>query len=271
MAQKSGTYTHGHHESVLRSHTWRTAVNSAGYLLDSISPHMTILDVGCGPGTITADFAALVPGGHVVGLEHAPEVLDQARNTAVERGLKNVKFEVGDVHALEYPNDTFDIVHAHQVLQHLSDPIRALREMCRVVKPSGIVAARDTDFSSMAWYPDVSGMNEWRDLYIRVARSNGGEPNAGRQLHAWARKAGFDRDRMKVTAGTWCYSTAEERNWWSSLWSDRTLHSTFAKSAMDNGCANKDELKRAAETWRRWGVEEDGWFTLMHGEILCRK
>ncbi len=271
MAQTSGPYIHGHHESVLRSHTWRTAANSAGYLLDSISPHMTILDVGCGPGTITADFAALVPEGHVVGLEHAPEVLDLARKTAAEREVKNVKFEVGDIHALEYPDNTFDVVHAHQVLQHISDPIQALREMRRVAKSGGIIAARDTDFLGMTWHPDVAGMNEWRDLYIRVARSNGGEPNAGRQLHAWARKAGFDRARMTVTAGTWCYNTPEECTWWSNLWADRTVHSAFAKSAIDNGCATKDELQRVAETWRKWGAEEDGWFTLVHGEILCRK
>ena len=271
MAHISGTYTHGHHESVLRSHTWRTAANSAGYLLGSLSPHMSLLDIGCGPGTITADFAARVPEGDVIGLEHTPEVLEHARNLAVERGLKNLKFEVGDVHALDYADNTFDVVHAHQVLQHVGDPIQALREMRRVVKHGGIVAARDTDFSGMIWYPDVSGMNEWRDLYIRVARSNGGEPNAGRQLHVWARKAGFDRARMTVTSSTWCYNTAEERMWWSSLWADRTVRSTFAKSAIDNGCATKDELESVAKTWRRWGAEEDGWFTLIHGEILCRK
>lgn len=104
-----------------------------------------------------------------------------------------------------------------------------------------------------------------------MARSNGGEPNAGRQLHAWARKAGFDRARMTATAGTWCYNTHEERVWWSELWADRTVHSAFAKSAIDNGCASMDELESIAETWRKWGAEEDGWFTLIHGEILCRK
>src|SRR5690348_13442980 len=54
------TYTHGHHESVLRSHRWRTAENSAAYLLPHLSSGATVLDIGCGPGTITADLAALV-------------------------------------------------------------------------------------------------------------------------------------------------------------------------------------------------------------------
>src|SRR5271170_6662076 len=136
---ETATYTHGHHESVLRSHTWRTAQNSASYLLPHIKPDMRILDVGCGPGTITADFAALVPQGQVIGLEYAPEVLKQAREFIDERELTNVQFAVGDIHALEYPNDSFDVVHAHQVLQHIPDPVQALKEMKRVTKPGGIV------------------------------------------------------------------------------------------------------------------------------------
>jgi SAM-dependent methyltransferase len=270
MSRKSAVYTSGHHESVLRSHNWRTAANSAGYLLDSLLPHMHILDVGCGPGTITADLAALVPQGQVIGLENAPDVLQQARGTAAERGLDNIRFEVGDINALDYPDDTFDVVHAHQVLQHVGDPVQALREMYRVTKPGGIVAARDADFSAMTWYPEVEGMTDWRDLYLRVARHNGGEPDAGRRLHAWAREAGFDRARMTVTAGTWCYSTPQERVWWCGMWADRTVASSFARGAIDGGFATADDLARIAQTWREWGAQEDGWFALLHGEILCR-
>ena len=71
------------------------------------------LRYGCGPGTITADFAALVPAGHLTGLEHAPEVLDQAHKVTAEREAKNVKFQAGNVHALEYPDNTSDVGHAH--------------------------------------------------------------------------------------------------------------------------------------------------------------
>ncbi len=195
MPQESAVYTHGHHESVLRSHTWRTAANSAAYLLDSLLPHMQILDIGCGPGTITADLAALVPDGQVTGLEHAPAVLEQARATADARGVDNVRFAVGDVHALDYPDNSFCVTHAHQVLQHVGDPVQALREMRRVTKPGGIVAVRDADYSAMTWYPEVEGMADWQQLYLRVARANGGEPDAGRRLHAWARQAGFDPAR----------------------------------------------------------------------------
>ncbi|MEU5211555.1 class I SAM-dependent methyltransferase [Streptomyces sp. NPDC020742] len=270
MPQETAVYTHGHHESVLRSHTWRTAANSAGYLLPHLRPHLQILDVGCGPGTITADLAALVPDGQVTGLERAPGVLAQARAAAAERGVGNVRFTVGDVHELDFPDDSFCVVHAHQVLQHLGDPVQALREMRRVTKPGGLVAVRDADYSAMTWYPQVPGLDDWQQLYLQVARANGGEPDAGRRLHAWARQAGFAPEAITATAGTWCYRTPEERSWWSGLWADRTVDSGYARIAVDGGHATGQELDRIAQAWRTWGTDEDGWFAVLHGEILCR-
>ncbi|MEU1513438.1 methyltransferase domain-containing protein [Streptomyces sp. NPDC005811] len=268
-AQETAVYTHGHHESVLRSHTWRTAANSAAYLLGSLKPHMRILDIGCGPGTITADLAALVPDGHVTGVDRAEDVLTQARATAADRCLANVDFAVADVHALEYPDDSFCVVHAHQVLQHVGDPVQALREMRRVTKPGGYVAVRDSDYSAMIWYPASAGMDEWQDLYRRVARANGGEPDAGRRLKSWALAAGFTD--ITATSATWTFSSPQERAWWSGLWADRTLASAYAERAVEGGHATPEQLRAVSEAWREWGHQEDGWFAVLHGEILCRK
>jgi ubiquinone/menaquinone biosynthesis C-methylase UbiE len=270
MAQpESVVYTHGHHESVLRSHNWRTALNSAAYLIPHLKPHMKVLDVGCGPATITADFAELVPQGSVIGIENAPGILKQAQDTIEKRGLKNVTFQVADVHKLPFEDGTFDVTHSHQVLQHVGDPVQALREMKRVTKPGGIVAARDADFGAMTWYPEVDGMEDWRALYLRVARSNGGEPNAGRRLHAWAHEAGFERKQITKSVGTWLYTTPEERAWWSELWADRTVASSFADTAIKNGVADKAALDSAAKAWRSWGNSEDAWYVIVNAEIIC--
>ena len=102
-------YTHGHHESVLRSHQWRTAENSAGYLLPFLRPGQDILDVGCGPGTITVDLARRIGTGHVVGVDNAAAVIEIARNTARESAVTQVDFAVGDVYHLDFPDATFDI------------------------------------------------------------------------------------------------------------------------------------------------------------------
>ncbi|MET9779041.1 class I SAM-dependent methyltransferase [Streptomyces sp. NPDC006367] len=267
--RETAVYTHGHHESVLRSHTWRTAANSAAYLLGRLEPHMRILDVGCGPGTITADLAELVPDGHVTGVDRAPEIVERARATAKERGLTNTAFAVADVHALDHPDDTFCVVHAHQVLQHVGDPVRALREMRRVTRPGGIVAVRDSDYAAMTWYPASSGMDDWLDLYRRVARANGGEPDAGRRLKAWALEAGFTD--VTATSATWTFSTPDEREWWSGLWADRTVESSYAERATEGGHATAEELRAVSAAWREWGKRPEGWFSVLHGEVLCRK
>jgi len=232
---------------------------------------MQVLDVGCGPGTITADLATLVPGGHVIGLEYAPDVLVQARATAEARKIGNIDFQVGDIHALKFPDNTFDVVHAHQVLQHVSDPILALTEMRRVTKPGGIVAVRECDYSSSIVYPDSPEVTKFvSDMYVRVAKSIGGEPNAGRMLHSWAKKVGFERSHIMSTTSTWCYNAPEDIQWWGDLWADRILSSSFAKNALGSRVATIEELNSASLAWKEWMKEEDAWFNMVHGEIICR-
>ncbi|MEU6313986.1 methyltransferase domain-containing protein [Streptomyces sp. NPDC047014] len=269
-ARETAVYTHGHHESVLRSHRWRTAENSAAYLIGELRPGMTVLDVGCGPGTITADLAERVaPGGRVTAVDAAEDVLAGAAAYAEERGLgATVTFAVADVHALDFPDDSFDVIHAHQVLQHVGDPVAALREMRRVCRPGGIVAARDADYAAMTWYPATPGLDAWLELYRRVARANGGEPDAGRRLRAWALRAGFTDVTSSATA--WCFTGPEQTAWWSGLWADRTTASAYAALAVSGGHATTEDLEAAANAWRTWAAAPDAWFSVLNPEILCR-
>jgi SAM-dependent methyltransferase len=267
-AQETAVYTHGHGEAVLRSHRWRTAANSAAYLLGSLTPGMRVLDVGCGPGTITADLAALVPDGRVVALERDQGVLADARAEAARRGARNVEFAVGDVHALPYPDGEFDVVHAHQVLQHVGDPVTALREMRRVTRPGGLVAARDSDYGAMSWAPASAGLERWQELYRRTARTNGGEPDAGRLLAGWAEEVGFAE--VTASSSAWVYTSTEERAWWGAMWADRTLTPVYADRVRELGLADADALAEISAAWREWAVAPEGRFTVPHGEILCR-
>ncbi|TDD26689.1 methyltransferase domain-containing protein [Kribbella turkmenica] len=261
----SNVYTHGHHESVLRSHTWRTAENSAGYLLPHLRPGMSLLDVGAGPGTITADLGRLVEPGQVTALEASEAALDITKATFATLDLP-VNFVVGDVHALDLPDDTYDVVHAHQVLQHVADPVRALREMRRVCTPGGIVAVRDSDYGGFTWYPSLPELDEWMALYQRMARANQGEPNAGRRLLSWALDAGFER--VDATASTWTFADEDSRAFWGGMWADRILKSAMADQARRTGVP-EETLERISAAWRTWSERPDGWIAILHGELLC--
>jgi ubiquinone/menaquinone biosynthesis C-methylase UbiE len=259
-------YTHGHHESVLRAHRWRTAANSAGYLLDHLRPGMSVLDVGCGPGTITADLARIVAPGRVTAVENAPEMLETARRETREAAPVGVV--AADAHALGLASGAFDVVHAHQVLQHVADPVQVLREMRRVCAPTGVVAVRDSDYGAFTWYPGLPELDEWLTLYQRLARSNGGEPDAGRRLLAWCRQAGFRE--TTPSSSTWCFATPPDREWWGHLWADRVVASRFADQALSSGLAGRDDLERIAYGWRTWAAAPEGWMSILHGEVLAR-
>jgi SAM-dependent methyltransferase len=271
MADSRDTYTHGHADSVLRSHRWRTAENSAAYLLPRLTPGVRVLDVGCGPGTISVDLAARVAPGEVVALDQAADVVAAAQAAAAEAGSRNLTVEVGDVYALRFDDDTFDVVHAHQVLQHVSDPVAALREMRRVCAPGGVVAARDSVYRAMHWYPAEPGLDRWCEVYCAVAEANGGEPDAGSHLLAWAKAAGFDDGDVTCTATQWCYATPAERAWWSDLWAERTTATTLADQAVRLGVSDAEELQELGAAWRRWGSHPDAWFAVPCGEILATK
>ncbi|MBV9139858.1 MAG: methyltransferase domain-containing protein [Pseudonocardiales bacterium] len=275
MPDQRDIYTHGHHDSVLRSHRWRTVDNSAAYLLPYLRPGQRVLDVGCGPGTITIDLAHRVAPGVVVGIDNHPAPLEQARAEAQRRSVRNVSFAVADAYHLDVKtvepsissNGVFDVVHAHQLLQHLAEPVAALREMRRVCAPSGVVAARDADYAAMTWYPPQPGLDRWLALYQQVARGNGAEPDAGRRLLSWARAAGFST--ITSSATDWCYATPEERAWWGGLWAERVTSSAFATQVLERHVATREDLQDMALAWRRWAEHDDGWFAVLHGEVVC--
>jgi ubiquinone/menaquinone biosynthesis C-methylase UbiE len=262
----SSRYTHGHHESVLRSHRWRTAENSAGYLLDHLRAGASLLDVGCGPGTITLDLAQRVAPGTVVGIDRWQEAVEAARLLLdVRPGLS---FETGDLYSMRFADRSFDFVHAHQVLQHLADPVGALGEMARVCRADGLVAVRDGDYASMTWYPEYPELDRWLDLYRRTARANGGEPDAGRRVAAWARAAGCTD--IVASASVWCFANPHDRAWWAETWAERITVTQLSARIRELELADQDELEAIGRAWLRWAEEPDGWFSITHGEVLCR-
>lgn len=260
-------YTHGHHDSVLRSHRWRTADNSAAYLLPRLRAGLSLLDVGCGPGTITCDLARRVSPGRVVGIDASPEVIEEARDSAAQVGVTTVEFDVGDLFDLDIEDASFDVVHAHQVLQHVGDPVSALTEMRRLCRPGGTVAVRDSDYPGIRTFPEDAELARAIAAYGKVTRVNGATWDAGRRLLAWANRVGFAA--VEPSASVWCFAKPEDRSWWGSLWAERFVASALAEQLLSYGIASEGDLASFAAAWKRWASSPDGWMVVLHGEVLC--
>ena len=259
-------YTHGHHESVLRSHRWRTAENSAAFVLAQLTPSARVLDVGCGPGTITADLARRVPGGAVLGIDRSASIVEAARS---EHAAANLSFRVGDVYALDLEDASFDVVYAHQLLQHLTRPVAAIVEMRRVLRPGGLLAVRDADYGGFLWAPADPVLDRWNDAYHRLARLNGAEPDAGRHLPGWVRAAGFTA--LEVTSSTWTYASETERRWWGGLWAERVTESDLARQLLEHALCDAAELEAFAAAFAHWAASPDGVFVVPNVEVAARR
>ncbi|MEO8604932.1 MAG: methyltransferase domain-containing protein [bacterium] len=269
MTEKLATYTHGHHASVVGQHRKRTAAEAARFLLPHLRPGMRLLDVGCGPGSITVGLAEAVAPGEVLGIDLAADVLDIGRELAAEKHLTNVRFERADLLEIAEHDGGFDVVFAHQVLQHVPDPAAALAAMRRLLKDGGVVAVRDGDYGTCTWNPPDARLARWLEIYHAVAARNGGEADAGRYLNGWLHAAGFREVQLSGT--TWTFPGYDSVETWTSSWAERTTSSNLAVKAVEYRIAERAELEEIAAGFREWARNPAAFFSIGHVEALGRK
>src|SRR5262245_35558625 len=160
----------------------RTASKDAAFLMPHLRSGMQLLDVGCGPGSITLGLAGVVGPGVVVGIDVDPTQVEQARARSLERGVTNVRFEVADLYRMAFPDGSFDAAFARTVIMGLREPVRALVELRRVLRPDGMAGLRDPDLGTEIIAPTTPLLDQRRTLLLRVREHNGGDPFAGRRL-----------------------------------------------------------------------------------------
>ncbi len=169
----------------------RTAAREAQFFTPYLRSGMALLDAGCGPGSITLGLAEHVTPGPVVGVDIQPAQVEQARTFAAARGATGVRFEAADLYRLPFPDRSFDAVFANGVLMHLREPMRALAELRRVLRPGGTAGIRDPDFSTNVFFPVTPVLEQWFALRLRTRRHNGNDPTLSRSYRRLLLDAGF--------------------------------------------------------------------------------
>lgn len=273
-------YTQGYSESTLATHQLRTAESEAAFLLPYIKKTDRILDVGCGPGSITAGLAKLTTEGSTIGIDISTTVLEKARAHAAKSNISikdpgSLVFEEGNIlHHLSYPDDSFDIVFASQLFGHLPPPdmpLQALSEIRRVLKPGGILATRDG--LEHHFYPRSLGLDElWGQNMLRGLHK--GEPLAnptGTLLPALFRQAGFEDEKIRVGAGTKVWSGAVARQ----MLTDRAagqlaVSDAFRQSWLDAGIT-EEEMGKTLQAVGVWAGTEGAWMASLQCEMLAWK
>ncbi len=260
-------YTHGYDsEFTLKQHAGRTAAAQAKWFLPYLQPGMALLDCGCGSGSITVGLAVAVAPGQVVGVDIAEVEIERARERAAGAGVANARFVTGTLYALDFPDDSFDALFSHNVLEHLHEPQRALREMRRVLKPGGVIGIRDIDAGGHLLAPDDPLLHRWLELYAADWAGLGGHPRLGRRLRGLLLEAGFSD--VRATASYELYSDGEGLRFASQLAVSRVREAAYVERVLAKGLADREQLAAVAAAWSAWPQRSDAFLALAHGEVV---
>jgi SAM-dependent methyltransferase len=260
-------YIHGHGPAATRAHAGRTVANSAGHLAGLLRPGMRVLDVGSASGALTRDLAARVAPGEVVGVDSAADAVSLAQ--ADPSRPANLRFEVGDLYALPYPAGSFDLVHVHQVLHHLTDPVAAIRALAPLARPGGWLSLREGDYGAAFWHPEAVAWRSWQECYQLVGRAGGSEVDAGRRLVAWLAGAGLG-GRALVSGSLWTYPGFASAAEVAASWAERLTESRFVDLAAGLGVADRESLAATAAGLVEWARQPGALFVMPHIEALIR-
>lgn len=260
------SYSVGHRPSAVGYMARRTAERNAQFALPHFSSGCSLLDCGCGPGSITLGLAAHVAPGHVTGIDREPTQVELARTNASVAGLNNVSFEVADVRSLPFADEQFDLVFCHTVLCHLANPEIAVSEMHRVLKRGGCIAIRDIIASRCIYWPESAKLLRGEALLQKVMLHAGADPDYGARLGCLLSNAGFSRVFMSASYDL--PRTLEEKQAYFAGEGDLLENSDMGDVCVAQGWTSREELAEIAAEWRRFGARPDALFALPFGEAI---
>jgi SAM-dependent methyltransferase len=244
----------------------RTAAVEAAFFLPYLRPGMTLLDCGCGPGTITLGLAEAVAPASVTGIDLDASIIETARANAARRDLANVRFEVGDVYELPFPNNHFDAAFENNMFMHLKEPLRAMREILRVLKPGGVVGCRNPAADKNLIGTSDPTVRKAARLWERWSKyrlrsgAGGSDYRIGGRLCSLLLRAGFAQVQAEASYDNLRPPMGVE--WYSDVMASRFERSgpgSIADAAARLGWADPQTIAELAVAWREWGSRSDSY------------
>ena len=245
------TYTMGYSDEFLALLKRRNAENVAFHLLPRLKPGLRVLDLGCGPGTISVGLAKAVEPGELHGVDLEESQVEMARAAAVAGGHDNAFFRTGDATDLPYEDDFFDVVHFHAVLMHVPDTRTTLAEAKRVLKPGGFVSAREVIGDSSFLKPTLGGLDDVWATFQNLLIGNGGHPQIGKELKGILIDAGFSD--MEISASFETFATDEDIAFFHALATGWFFAPDTIEVAVKHGLATHaqfDDWRRTLDEWK---------------------
>lgn len=191
------TYVHGYHsrEGIRLQDQASTLVDLLHS--DTFYPAGSrVLEAGCGVGAQTIILARNSPGAIITSIDVSEASLAAAEQRAISAGLTNVQFRHADVFNLPFDRDSFDHIFICFVLEHLSNPLAALRALKEVLRPGGTIVVIEGDHGSTFFYPDSAAAHAAIECQVELQKRAGGNPLIGRELYPLLHTAGFEEVRV---------------------------------------------------------------------------
>ena len=257
---------HGVTPGLRQDYALRTAEQQAAFLLPYLRPGMDLLDVGCGPGTITLGLAQAVVPGYVTGVDQDYAHIESAKTLAAEQGIRHVTFQAGSALSLPFDNETFDAAFENNVFTHLAgNANQAAQEIYRVLRPGGLFAARDVDSDSVVWGHLSDTIKQLDKLFTAWLQSRGSDTTIGERLPTILREAGFKGTLKSVSADT--KGNREETRSHADI-TVSLLDGPFGRDIVEKGWADRSTIAKLKESIQEWGEHPDAFFANVHVEII---
>ncbi len=208
---KTQTYTPGHSPTVTDFMSKRAVQTHGQFFLSYLTPGLSVLDCGCGPGSITLSMAPLIAPGKIVGVDFASSQIERATSSAAGTGIHNAEFLIADCYSLPFDDCSFDRIFNHTFMEHLSHPVQAMKEFHRVLKPGGIVGVCSPDWGGFILAPPSEALSAAVKAYTDLQTRNGGDVQVGRKLSLYLAEAGFSNCQMSL------HDMSATRPWSSSV------------------------------------------------------